>query len=543
MAIEIVLSDALAGHVEDCPNIDALDTRITTLEQADTEFSGKVSAIQGVIPGTATPTNKLITASDLQTGINSVYVPGAMIYRGVLADSATIQAVVSPAAGDYYQAADTGMFWIYNGTDWQSTTNMVDLGDYYTKPEVDTLVSAESEVLEAEIKKILDDYAAEHGMDVNEWKSCLSANATGAGNVTLDVDLQEVGATEVMFFVRASGVSGFSFVTTSIVMPITDKFYPQTGRLVSSAGGSYNDCAIPYRDSASTISLSTVYFQDYKTIYFDGGTTGTLSGVFYRSAKPNTVIQYHNDATLEVYGEQGVNWAGQSRTQLAGSSYLPSISDGTTMVYGEPYLVPFEGYMRVMLSLRGAPPGYKMVMVSINGQTILQDFTSNDNETTPDQYNVLCQVVRVNAGDSIRIGLDQRVAGNIPWNTSYCHITMFPLLEPKIVEASVADAFNQHTQNTDIHVTSAEKVDIDKVPEAINMITTLSNEIAGTTVTANQAESDIAAHTKADADLYANMYATLYHDILQAAKDVYAGTLLIPYVQQFPVQSLLLPHL
>lgn len=100
MPIEIVLSEALEGHVADCPNTEALDARVTALEQgggietdpvwtADKPFYdtpaavtqkitnhnideaahgylvGKVATLQSVIPGTATPDNQLATESEI----------------------------------------------------------------------------------------------------------------------------------------------------------------------------------------------------------------------------------------------------------------------------------------------------------------------------------------------------------------------------------------------------------------------------------------------------------------------------------------------
>lgn len=73
--------------------------------------------------------------------VNSVTISGALIYRGSVANQAVLSSL-TPALGDYYQTEDTGIFYLYNGTDWIETSSLTDLTNYYTKAEVDSKVVA-----------------------------------------------------------------------------------------------------------------------------------------------------------------------------------------------------------------------------------------------------------------------------------------------------------------------------------------------------------------------------------------------------------------
>lgn len=507
MPIEIVLSDALENHVADCPNVDALDARVTALEQGgggagvetdpiwtadqpyyDTSVAvtqkitnhninesahgylvGKVATLQSVIPGTATPENQLITASNLQTGINSVYVPGAMVYRGMVASVEDLQNIVSPAAGDYYGVG--GSFYIYNGTAWEEASGLTDLTDYYTKPEVDTLMSAESQALESEIKKILDDYASEHGNDKNEWISIFPSTgiAIGSGTFSLDVDLKEVGATEILVLFRMGSVA-LPQKTASCILPITSEFVPQANYTnYAGHGTTYNGGSVYYKgiitdnpspgDADTGAAFASFHFPNYNTIQVAIGPFGYLTGVFYRRATPNAVIQYHKDPTIIVTGNQGTDWSNITGLSLNGTPYLPTTSDGTNVSTGEPYTMPKDGYLYVLLTFRNPRLVYTTVEMKINGTRISLWAGNNPNETTPDDYRSISAYARVNAGDQLTISVDYRYAGTIPWNGVYNNIYLYGLKDTEVVDDAVSEAFNQHTQNTDIHVTAAEKAD------------------------------------------------------------------------------------
>lgn len=73
--------------------------------------------------------------------IDSVTIQGALVYKGSVTDFTTLQAMTGMQLGDYYQTEDTGIFYLYNGTDWIETSSLTDLSDYYTKEDIDSKLS------------------------------------------------------------------------------------------------------------------------------------------------------------------------------------------------------------------------------------------------------------------------------------------------------------------------------------------------------------------------------------------------------------------
>lgn len=519
-----------------------LESRIATHDQNTLSHGGvqeKVEGILPIIPSTATETNKLITKDDLQSGLESVFVDGPVIYQDSLATYDDLLAVQNPERGWWFEVLspdDKTGFYIWNGTEWKPTSGIIGVQDFYKKPEVDALIAAESASFESEIKKILDDYAAEHDNDKNEWISIFPSTniLVGSGTFTLDKDLKEVGATEIIVFFRMGGVA-IPHKTATCYLPITSEFVPQASYMnYAGSGTTYNGGGVYYRgivtDSTSPgeqdtgPALATFYFTSYNTIQVNIGPFGYISGVFYRSAKTNTAIQYYKDPSILVTGNQSPDWSKVYSVFLNGTPYLPVTSDGTNVITGDPYIIPDDGYLYVILTLRNPRLVYTTVEMRINGNRVSLWSSRIPSETTSDDYRSISAYARVNKGDQLTIAVDYRYAGTIPWNGVYNNIYVYGLEDTEVVDDTVAEAFNQHTQNTDIHVTADEKLDIGKIPEILDRVVSTSAELDVTTDIANQANLNITEHTKADAELYANMYATLYKDILQAAKDVYAGT-------------------
>lgn len=68
----------------------------------------------------------------------------AFTFKGELANLAAIQSVMSPASGDIYRAADSGIYYAYSDTGWVVTNDALtaSLDGYYTKTAVDSQMAA-----------------------------------------------------------------------------------------------------------------------------------------------------------------------------------------------------------------------------------------------------------------------------------------------------------------------------------------------------------------------------------------------------------------
>lgn len=440
----------------------SVDSKIVTHNTDTTahdNITSKVQNIQNTIPSIATATNKLITQNELTSGLNSVYVPGAMIYRGILPNEETIKAIENPAAGDYYQASDTGSFWIYNGTAWEETSGLTKF-DGYTKEETDLIVENVSNQFEDEIKNILDEYSSQHGMDVNEWKSCLSENVTVTDteykDIILDVDLKDVGATEVLFFARTNNNNVSNLSTTSVSIPITDKFTPGPDLLPSEAGGTYNDCTIWFWTTETEISVAKLYFKDYRTVSLYGQEC-TISGVFYRSNKPNTVISYYKDPV--ILGGNAPDWTNGSSSVV--SNLLPDTFENNVKTWGDEITLPNDGYYCIYVWL-SSPTVLNTLLdakisMQINGKQMTDVYVVHVSQTVYGNYGLrwVSPIVEARAGDKISIGLTQTTGAPITFSTNKSISLYYAPYRSNVLPA-VEAAFNGHVQNTDIHVTSQE---------------------------------------------------------------------------------------
>ncbi len=427
----------------------------------------KVATIQSVIPGTVSSTNKLVSTSDLQSGLNSVYVPGAMIYKGVLANADAIQALSAPAAGDYYQALDTGVFWIYNGTEWQETSGLTEF-DGYTKAETDTLIAAESDALESEIKKILDDYAAEHGGDTNDWALLWG----GMGEtVALPYGLDVLQATEVMIVVRQSGTAtGAPFATGMTVFPITDRFTPGPNPVFGPAAGAYNAGGVSYSNNGDA-GIVMFQFTDYKTVNKIYGPSGsTLCGVLYRSVKPNAVIQYYKDPTIVAANEPDYT----QRVTIDTTSFYPATVAATGTTFGQPFVAPEPCFicMRPQLTFETDQTNAPMITINIDGESVIANSLAIRYYLTGNKvFKWNCENLFVDKGQAVTFG----VAVNTDTTVSFpVKFAWYYKTKGAILDAT-EEAFNTHTQNLDIHLSPEEKLSVDSISSIWDAITTVQN--------------------------------------------------------------------
>lgn len=472
-------------------NVDSKILSHNTDTTAHDNITSKVQNIQTTIPSIASSTNMLITQNELTSGLNSVYVPGAMIYRGMLPNAENIKAVENPASGDYYQASDTGSFWIYNGIAWEETSGLSKF-DGYTKEETDIIVDNVSNQFEDEIKKILDDYSAQHGMDVNEWKSCLSENVTVTDteykDIVLDVDLKVVGATEVLFFARTNNSDASNLSTTSVSIPITDKFTPGADLLPSEAGGTYNDCTIWFWTTETEISVAKLYFKNYRTVSLYGQEC-TISGVFYRSNKPNAVISYYKDPV--ILGGNAPDWTNGSSTVV--SNLLPDTFENNVKTWGDEITLPNDGYYCIYVWL-SSPTVLNTLLdakmsMQINGKQMTDVYVVHVSQTVYGNYGLrwVSPIIEARAGDKISIGLTQTTGAPITFSTNKSISLYYAPYRSNVLPA-VEAAFNEHIQNAEIHLNDNE-ISIINTPRFVGELKTkvgsyesLSLSFSGNTV-------------------------------------------------------------
>ncbi len=169
--------------------------------------------------------------------------------------------------------------------------------------------------------------------------------------------------------------------------------------------------------------------------------------------------------SISIYSDQGVDWGSLARTALAGTIYLPSESDGTTMAYGEPFVVPYDGYISVMLQFRGAARGYKNIQITVNSVSRVMREIGDDSSLTGSEsyFGQLVYLIPVNKDDSVVFGVDIRTSGTIPWNDSYCYLEMYKRNGASIVEDAVATAFNSHVNDTNIHLSTTDRASLDQL--------------------------------------------------------------------------------
>lgn len=419
----------------------------------------KVASIQGVIPATATLGNKLITQNDLTSGLNSVYVPGAMIYRGQRANEAEIQAITSPASGDYYQAIDTGLFWIFNGTEWQETSGLTDLSEFLKESDAQALLDKQSSEMEDEIKNILDDYLDEHSDTSSNWQIAWQGNESSVDTViTLNTDIPS-NATDIMF-ICASTWNPPSI--SSQIFPADYTMLSGGTPYVANYGSNCFLCVVgDGQQNAYFVQLQLITENQIKIIRVQNA---QLRGIYYRTARSNAVISYYKDPT--ILGGHSPDYEKQETiiNALTNTPYIPTITNtsSTFTGTGAPYSIVKDGYYDVYVRFNlgtaldsSTQDGCIMLGLYVNGvQKAFSLPTAVSEGGKRYRWTVSAEC---HAGDEIQVYVRVEDAQNVDIE-GYTTTWFYTPYRSNVLPATEA-AFSQHTQNTDIHVTAVEKAD------------------------------------------------------------------------------------
>ena len=143
----------LGELTEDMANLDPENVagQVTNLEKQVNsnyiELSGKIAVL---------PTyGNIYTKEEIDEKLSSLYT-----YRGVV-NTYTELPTTNVKNGDAYTVLDEGTTYVWNGTTWNPISNVsVDMSDYYSKPEINNMVSALESTLKTEIIANDNDIAA-----------------------------------------------------------------------------------------------------------------------------------------------------------------------------------------------------------------------------------------------------------------------------------------------------------------------------------------------------------------------------------------------
>ncbi len=489
-------------------------------ESAHGYLVGKVETLQSVVPGTATPTNKLITASDLQTGLNGVYVPGAMIYRGILANEAAITALPSPAAGDYYQAADTGSFYIYNGTVWQETSGLTEF-DGYTKPEVDDMIDNVSADFETEVQAIFDRFASAGGITSDWIPACGSAPYPDEATVILSSELQNSNEIMIVGFETAYNQFNTMVIPTKIITPYEGV---DVRNLVDGTSNAFVFIGFDSIEADGTSAQVTFRFESWTRMKITSATEARILRVYYRNiqAPGKPQIQYYKDPA--IIGGNSPDYEKQEAiiNALTNTPYIPTITNtsSTFTGTGAPYSVVKDGYYDVYVRFdlgtaldSSTQDGCIMLGLYVNG--VQKSFSLPTAVSEGGKRYRWTVSAECHAGDEIQVYVRVEDAQNVDVE-GYTTTWFYTPYRSNVLQATEA-AFNQHTQNLDIHVTADEKSSIGTIPAFTDGLAAISTSLGTTTAnlaTLNATVND--KHIPTDRYRWQDFYATqleLYEQI------------------------------
>ena len=205
------------------------ETKITNQQNNyETDLSGQWS------------TYKSDTDAEIKEKLSHVYRPcGSVANYEALPTDAEI--------GDVYNLLDTGVNWAWTGTEWDSLAGIIDISNYYTKSEADTLINKKvnvadivdnlatddsTKVLSAKQGKVLNDDVADLEAQVEKWH--LSARINSMASNTCSIKLCELASDAGGVFLIFVGGGNKGIILGNVVNRTITDFTVLTGNVSAS---------------------------------------------------------------------------------------------------------------------------------------------------------------------------------------------------------------------------------------------------------------------------------------------------------------------